>query len=117
MTNEAHALWSRIAAGEKGADLDAWIQQVARELVAKVFTDDFDIPARRADAAQKAVGFRGRRNAYAEFDALVNSAPEDAGYMAQSFADGASLVIEPEAMPIDPKRRARALLKGKTKNP
>lgn len=91
-TNEALALWKRVAAGERDVLLDQWLQQVAERVVGDVFEAKFDHAARRAEAAQTAVGWRGRLNPHEELDALA-VADFTQGSSARAVADAAPLVV------------------------
>jgi hypothetical protein len=76
-TNEAYELWSRIARGDKAADLDEWVQQVAKSLVADVFPiGAFPIGSERAPAALKAVGYVGGFQRWATVERFADEHPE-----------------------------------------
>ena len=72
-SDDALDRWRRLAAGERDGDLDAWVRQIAGVVVAEVFEAKFDHAARRAEAAQRAVGWRGRLNPHRELDDLATA--------------------------------------------
>lgn len=91
-TNDVLARWKRVAAGERDPDLDQWLQHIAQGIVSNVFEAKFPRSARRADAAQKAVGWVDRLNPHAELDALA-VADFTQGSSARAVADAAPLIV------------------------
>jgi hypothetical protein len=101
-TSEAFDLWKRIAAGEKGPELDAFVQQVAASMVADIFPAGRFAKSRdRAPAALKAVGFFGRVNEYAEVHRLAQQFPDASP---RALQDGLPLVLE---SPLNPQKTAQ----------
>ncbi|MBA3597950.1 MAG: hypothetical protein H0W40_11335 [Methylibium sp.] len=111
-TNEALALWKRVAAGERGADLDLWLQGVAGRVVSEVFEAKFEHAARRAEAAQAAVGWRGRLNPHEELDALA-VADFTQGSSARAVANAAPLIVDVKGTAEQIEKRVEYARRGK----
>lgn len=113
-SNESLELWRRVAAGQHDDATDAWLRETAQRIVDEVFLADFTEGAnRRAEAAQKALGWLGRIES---FPGLGELSDECAGMSNRQIGDVAGLILPIED---NPKKITKAVeyLRRKRKPP
>lgn len=110
-SKEALALWQRIAEGERGEELDAWIRGVAASIVKDIFLARFDVPARRAEKALTKIGFSGKAEQYPELDALINDNPD----MSNPDLEWIAKVVDIKPLPEGDKALKNAVYNRKAK--
>lgn len=76
-SNQAAAFWWRISQGQLDAETIAKLKDVAYEIALDVFETRYDPARQRAEAALKAVGFKGRRYKYQGLKELAESTDDD----------------------------------------
>lgn len=76
-SNQAADFWWRISQGQLDAGTIAKLKDVAYEIALDVFETSYDPARKRAEAALKAVGFKGRRYKYQGLKELAESTDND----------------------------------------
>lgn len=71
-SNEALALWRKVASGERSEEIDEWLRETAQHIVDDVFLAKFKEGSyKRPQKALATLGFRGRLDPSMKKDALT----------------------------------------------